>query len=100
MSFLYLTSDIKLIRDLSATLINILKQIVIIKKYMYVFSSNRSISKSSNNKNNDNKSAAIYLRPLKPVDTDNYENVNQRAVVHISPLMCVEGEGLLCGMEI
>lgn len=48
----------------------------------------------------------MYPRSLKPADTDNSKkekekkNVNQRAVVHISSLMCVKGEGLLCGMEI
>ncbi len=43
---------------------------------------------------------AFYPKSLLPVETDNYKNVNHRAAVHISSLMWVEGEGLLCGMEI
>lgn len=78
----------------------ILEQIIKKQNKKQHYSPVTEVSVSSNNKNNDTKSAAIYPRPLKPVDTDNYENVNQRAVVHISPLMCVEGEGPLCGMEI
>lgn len=42
----------------------------------------------------------IYPKSVLPVETDNYKNVNHQAVVHISSLMWVEGEGLLCGMEI
>lgn len=43
--------------------------------------------------------ASIYPNSLLSLKTDNYKNVNHWAV-HISSLMLVEGEGLLCGMEI